>query len=69
MAITRRSPKYNKDNSKVIKCTWLVDRTKTYVNSDYDGKELEFNDDGECIGDDTWDYPGSPYLSEDDNIY
>lgn len=36
---------------------------------DYDGEPLRFNEDGECIGDSTWDYPGSPYLDEDDDIY
>ena len=37
---------------------------------DYDGNELKFNDDGEAIGlDGVWDYPGSPYLSKEDDIY
>lgn len=36
---------------------------------DNDGDDLEFDEDGECVGDDTWDYPGSPYLSDDDDIY
>lgn len=34
-----------------------------------DGEPLEFDEDGECVGDSTWDYPGSPYLDEDDDIY
>lgn len=36
---------------------------------DCDGVEMEFNDDGECIRGSVWDYPGSPYLSEEDDIY
>lgn len=37
--------------------------------SDFDGYTPEFNEDGECIAGEEWDYPGSPYLSEDDDIY
>lgn len=40
-----------------------------FQNDDDDGDELEFDEDGECIGDDTWDYPGSPYLDDDSDIY
>jgi hypothetical protein len=45
------------------------DDCHSQCDDDDDGNDLEFDEDGECVGDDTWDYPGSPYLSDDDDIY
>lgn len=56
--------------SKSREYSWLYELYKNNNNNnDDDGDELEFDEDGECIGDDTWDYPGSPYLDDDSDIY
>lgn len=34
---------------------------------DYDGEEVLFNEDGECISGEEWNYPGSPYLPDEDD--
>lgn len=45
------------------------DESYYFEDDDDDGDDLEFDEDGECVGDNTWDYPDSPYLSDDDDIY
>jgi hypothetical protein len=52
--------------AKVSECCVALESSS---DDDDDGDDLEFDEDGECGGDDTWDYPCSPCLSDDDDIY
>ena len=47
----------------------VVHISSDYCDGSYTPDGLEFDEDGECEGDSTWDYPGSPYLSDDNDIY
>jgi 5-methylcytosine-specific restriction endonuclease McrA len=43
-----------------------LEHSKRVIDDNYDGVDIRFNEDGDCISGEEWNYPGSPYLVDGD---